>query len=53
MFDRSWIEGSRLHDIMYEVKAFPEEWVKGKIKVRGTRTELAKPVSACIIVQLV
>lgn len=42
---RTWIEKSRLHDIMYEVKEFPEEWVAGKIKVRGGRQELANPLN--------
>jgi len=42
---RMWLEGSRLHDVMYEVVAFPEDWLQGKIKVRGPRTELAAPVS--------
>jgi len=41
---RMWLEGSRLHDVMYEVVAFPEDWLQGKIKVRGPRTELAAPV---------
>ena len=37
--------GSKLRDINYEIKEFPVEWVEGKIKVRGGRTELANPVS--------
>ncbi|KAL4221725.1 hypothetical protein ACF0H5_019980 [Mactra antiquata] len=42
---RSWIENSRLHDIMFEIKPFPEELVAGKIKVRGVRQELARPLN--------
>ena len=42
---RTWIENTRLHDIMYEIKPFPEELVTGKVKVRGGRQELARPVS--------
>lgn len=42
---RAWIESTRLHDIMYEIKAFPEELVEGKIKVRGGRQELATPLN--------
>ena len=45
-FVRTWIEKTRLHDIMFEIKGFPEEWVHGKIKVVGGRPELASPVSA-------
>lgn len=42
---KTWIEGSHLRDIMYEVKAFPEEWVAGKIQLRGSRPELGKPLN--------
>lgn len=42
---KTWIEKTRLHDIMYEVKGFPEEWVAHKIKVRGGRPELGSPLN--------
>lgn len=34
-----------MREVMYEVKVFPEEWVRGKITVRAGRQELASPVS--------
>ncbi|WAR14504.1 GL8D1-like protein [Mya arenaria] len=34
---KTWLEGSRLHDIMYEVIAFQEEWVRGKVKMNYAR----------------
>ena len=45
LFCRTWLAKSRLHDVMHEIKIFPEEWVSGKIKIRGGRKELGRPVS--------
>ncbi|CAC5376861.1 Glycosyltransferase 8 domain-containing protein 1 [Mytilus coruscus] len=42
---RIWIETTKLKDIHYQIKVFPETWVKGKIKVRGGRQDLAKPLN--------
>ncbi|XP_060579357.1 glycosyltransferase 8 domain-containing protein 1-like [Ruditapes philippinarum] len=42
---RTWIENTRLHDIMYEIKPFPYNLVDGKVKVRGNRQELARPLN--------
>lgn len=42
---RIWIETTKLRDIHYQIKRFPESWVNGKIKVRSGREDLAKPVS--------
>ncbi|VDI23066.1 Hypothetical predicted protein [Mytilus galloprovincialis] len=42
---RIWIETTKLKDIHYQIKVFPENWVKGKIKVRGGRQDLAKPLN--------
>lgn len=42
---RAWIETTKLHEIFYEIRVFPEELVKGKIKVRGGRKELASPLN--------
>lgn len=42
---KAWITGSRLRDIKYEIVKFPEDWVAGKIKVRGGRAELANPLN--------
>ncbi|XP_033763664.1 glycosyltransferase 8 domain-containing protein 2-like isoform X2 [Pecten maximus] len=42
---RLWVETSKLLQIHYELRIFPEELVKGKIKVRGGRPELASPLN--------
>ncbi|XP_021353559.1 glycosyltransferase 8 domain-containing protein 1-like isoform X2 [Mizuhopecten yessoensis] len=42
---RIWIETSTLLVIFYDLHVFPQEWVKGKIKVRGGRPELASPMN--------
>lgn len=42
---KTWIEKTRLHEIMYELKVFPEHLVEGKVKVRGGRQELARPLN--------
>ncbi|XP_035697415.1 glycosyltransferase 8 domain-containing protein 2-like [Branchiostoma floridae] len=40
-----WILKTRLHSINHEIIVFNEEWVKGKINVRGGRQELASPLN--------
>ncbi|KAK6997795.1 Glycosyltransferase 8 domain-containing protein 1 [Biomphalaria glabrata] len=40
-----WIKSTKLRYIDFEVKAFPEEWVDGKIKIRAGRKELASPLN--------
>ncbi|KAK3594972.1 hypothetical protein CHS0354_019892 [Potamilus streckersoni] len=42
---RTWIKETKLHDIIYEIKAFPSKWVEGKIKLRGGRPELGEPLN--------
>lgn len=42
---RLWVETSKLLRINYEIRIFPSELVKGKIKVRGDRPELASPLN--------
>lgn len=42
---RVWIETTKLKDISYQIIVFPESWVKGKIKVRSGRKDLAKPMN--------
>ncbi|XP_060069303.1 glycosyltransferase 8 domain-containing protein 2-like [Ylistrum balloti] len=42
---RIWIETSKLLKMNYELRVFPQEWVKGKIKIRGGRPELASPLN--------
>lgn len=47
-----WIRTSKLKDIDFEVKAFPFQWVDGKIKIRGGRDELGSPVSSCFYMDI-
>ncbi|XP_064611122.1 glycosyltransferase 8 domain-containing protein 1-like [Liolophura sinensis] len=42
---KSWIDGTELKRIIYNVIEFPSEWVEGKIKIRGGRVELASPLN--------
>lgn len=42
---RIWIETTKLRDIHYQIKIFPENWVNGKIKVWSGRQDLAKPLN--------
>lgn len=42
---KGWIEMTSLHDIHYELKSFPKQWVAGKVNIRGDRQELSRPLN--------